>query len=168
MTTEENYSEEVVEIINPEELEPTGPKGIGGWLIFVLISYFLSAINIFRAIIGLIPALQYSETGPPLFRLVIDFEFIINIGMFGYVIFLLIMFFRLDRSFPKFASAFYLINLSIAVIDAFLVSFMIGGLHGASFAPIGQAVIGVLIWFNYFRVSVRVRNTFGCNGVLGR
>ncbi len=168
MMTEENYSSETVEIINPVEMEPAGPKGIGGWLIFVLISYFLSAINLFRAIIGLIPALQISESVLPLFRLVIGFEIIINIGMFGYVLFLLIMFFRIDRNFPKFASMFYLANLSVAVIDAFLVSLMIGGLHGASFAPVGQAVIGVLIWFNYFRVSVRVRNTFGCNGLLGR
>lgn len=168
MTTEENYTGEVVEIINPNEIEPTGPKGIGGWLIFVIISYTLSILNLSRGSVFLIPELFNSETGMPLYQLVIGLEIMMNLGLLVYVIFITVMLFRTDRNYPKFASVFYIINVGINVVDAFLVSMLIGSFHGPSIVPIGQALLGGLIWFNYFRVSVRVKNTYGTNGLLGK
>jgi magnesium-transporting ATPase (P-type) len=135
-------------------------KGIGGWLILVVIGLVVSIIQYLNYFLeGAV-----GPTGIEYLDNIITFESIGMVVFLGFTVYVLILMSKKSREFPKIFTYLILALLGFAFLDFALMSDYSG--PGASEAmetglvAVVQAAIYAAIWIPYMRKSVRVKNTF--------
>ena len=158
----------------PKPTFDDGPKGLGGWLILVIIGVVLSPIRIiiFSAI-TFVPLFQdgtwtsltspESELYSPYWAPILLFEIGGNIFFAIAYIFLAYLLFTKSRLFPRCYIALAALNLVFMVVDAVGVSAAFPEIplfEPDSTREIVRGVVSCGIWIPYMLVSKRVQNTF--------
>lgn len=170
MNTELNKSEQG--ITSPS---PLGVSGLGGWLIVIQISLYLtliaSSISVFGHLILIIVEqsgqqliIQDPLLSEPAWKPVIWFERIYSPVMLVFTIFVLVQFYRKKAAVPKLMIAFYLLNALIAIILFVLTQQAMVTLELTSDRPLitrsVREILTCLIFIPYLLKSERVKNTF--------
>lgn len=154
-------------------------KGLGGWLVLVILGLF--AIVLFQ-IYGVYESVTMftdgtveflsdpsSEVYIPGYGGLLKFEFIAEILFLAAAVYLIYLFFRKSKKFPKYYVPFLAIAVIYAIIDyALLASVSVSGevqqiideTLSEQGGEIGRAVISALIWGAYMKKSKRVKATF--------
>ena len=136
------------------------PKGIGGWLIFVAIgmitiplSYFSTAYLDF----GFFNNPEFSE-----YKSAFIIEGLVSL-IFGLCsLHVARLFFTKDSDLPKMIIYLFMGNAIWSVLDTMLVMAVFEmGLEQSDIVDTMRPILSALIWIQYFKKSVRVKNTFG-------
>lgn len=93
----------------------------------------------------------------------IVYEIVGNLFFAIGAIVLVVLFFTKNHRFPLLMIGFLVLNPVFVILDHFLgnlIPFVADMGDTESYAEIGRAVIGAMIWVPYFMVSKRVKNTF--------
>lgn len=152
-----------------------GPEGIGGWLILVILGMGVSLLN-FGSVInsvmeafseGYVAAIEAYNGKGFAYTMVLYYEIFIAVALAAVVIWAFYLLFTKNHNYPVVMSSMYIASLVLVTIDAIAIYYVAGDIVPTSdiITPIITGTISALIWVNYFRVSVRVRNTFGRNGL---
>jgi len=157
-------------VTSPQE----GPRGLGGWLIFVAIGLLVNPIRLLVYLLSTYPPLFQTGTwqelttpGTPsyhaLWAPLLIFELLGNslliLGCWGLLVFL----FRRSPRFPGLFVIFAVSNLVFIVLDAWLGSFVITDepmFDSTTARELGRSLFTVCVWVPYMYRSKRVRNTF--------
>jgi len=119
-----------------------GPKGLGGWLLFPIINFSLG-ILFFASDLAKITFDEH------LLMVAIAFSLdALMIYLFAYTLFLIV---KKRRNAPNFAIICLWTNVVINGLVAIVsddITFIFGG------------IVGAVVWTAYFKISVRVKNTF--------
>lgn len=156
------------------EVTATGPKGLGGWLLFVIlgllitpprIAYFL-AINhwpIFREGVWA----QLTTPGEPAYHAlwapVLIFEIIGNVGSIVLAVATLVVLFKRSKYTPRLAIAWLAWTSSAVIIDFIVIDFIpvvAAQTDPQSVRDLVRSIFSAAIWIPYFLVSRRVAATF--------
>ena len=152
-------------------------KGLGGWLVIVILALFINAgyslyaiyndINLFtNGTIAKIsdPSFTYYAPG---YSGLMTFEIISSTLLSIFAIYLIYLFFKTKKEFPKYYIAFLLAMLIFAIVEfAILQSFsdqiktVISSAIDSENTALGQAFWGAVIWGLYMVKSKRVKATF--------
>ena len=118
-------------------------KGIGGWLIFPIITLFVLVFVLLYDLrsVNIIYELDFHK-GLISF---LDISFLIFAGVALFAIF------NKKKYAPQIMISFYIANIVIQLVIAFLIG---------NFSRITAPIIGGAIWVPYFICSKRVKNTF--------
>lgn len=170
--------------VSTEEMPKQAPpdknlKGLGGWLVLVILGLFVSvlfqAYGAYESITmftdGTVEFLgdPSSEVYIPGYAGLIKFEFIAEIIFLVAGIYLIYLFFKKSKKFPKYYVPFLIITVIYVILDyALLSSVSVSGevqqiiddTLSEQGGEIGKAVIGALVWGAYMRKSKRVKATF--------
>jgi hypothetical protein len=158
--------------MNEGKLTASQPKGIGGWLILPALGLIITPIRmVFQFTHDLLPVLNPETwaalTTPgtnayhPLWAPLISFEVIANIAMFGFTIWLLILFFKKSKRVPKLFVAWLLLLAAVQILDQLLGNQipLVASQHDPeSLKDLARSIVGVAIWVPYFLKSKRVKN----------
>ena len=151
----------------------TGPKGVGGWLLFFCVSltilnpfFFLGCFAMFWAV-DLQPMF---DLFPNLKNAVICRE-IGSVALIIYGFIVGCMIWSGNPSGREIAKKYLLINLFGAIGIEFIVVVIRGDMpaqvaqlfEGNALRAIFSHSVGFLVWWFYFKKSKRVRNTYGVN-----
>ena len=139
-------------------------KGIGGWLVIIAIGVFVNPISILFTLLKyyIIPLFHKGILislikNMHLFML-ISFEVFINLILFAFSIFILIMFIKKSKNFPILFVIYSASKVVFNIMDTVL---SIGdGQTQPNFPYITGIAIGSIIWSLYMLKSRRVKNTF--------
>lgn len=118
-------------------------KGIGGWLILPIIGLFLS-----------IPVLLYDLLS---ISTLYEFDFYIgllsflDIVLIAWIIVALFSIFNKKKYAPQVMISFYVANIIIQLVIAFLIM---------DYSGLVAPIVSGAIWISYFIKSERVKNTF--------
>lgn len=150
-----------------------GPSGIGGWLILPLIGLIISLIK--TAFVLLNQTIPFINSGvidklsdpshpkySPLWNILSNYELIGNLIFVIFPVVLLIQMFAKSKLFPKLMIALYSTSLIYLLGGYFFYTQLptAQDLHNKATVDIIKSLIAALIWIPYFRMSVRVKNTF--------
>lgn len=154
-------------------------KGLGGWLVLVIFGLFVSVLfqvhgayeSVTMFTDGTVEFLSdpSSEVYMPGYGGLLKFEFIAEIVFLAMGIYLIYLFFKKSRNFPKYYLPFLIISAIYVILDYALLSSVsfsgemqqaIDDTLSEGSGEIGRAVIGALIWGSYIRKSKRVKTTF--------
>jgi hypothetical protein len=152
----------------------TTPKGIGGWLVLVVIGLLVTPIRIGQFMVanhwaifrdGAWPILTTPGTGSyhVLWGPLIVFEIIGNTGSIVLALVVLWFLFRKSRSTPRLAITWLIWNTAFVVIDYFaadLIPVVAAQADPNSVKELMRSVLAAAIWIPYFLVSKRVKATF--------
>jgi Protein of unknown function (DUF2569) len=152
-------------------------RGIGGWLVLVLLALIASPIITSQSIWTDFNAL----TGPnhlfiglrlPGLPALIGFELFANLILLAGLLLLNIFFFREDHRFPRFYQLWLGISLAARMAE-YTLSMRVGAhadwegaqqvianLHGKLAINALEGLLAAIIWISYLQVSRRVRATF--------
>jgi len=183
-SNEQNANESVVvqhsTLQKKEEVsEYTGRRGLGGWLILVMIGLFISGgfgiyntlSNVASFTDGSIDILSdpSSEVYLPGIGGIIGFETFLEIIFLIATALLLVLFFKKSSRFPKLYITFLVASAIYILIDYALVAsisvsgeakLVIDEILAEEAGGIGRAMIGALIWVTYMVKSKQVKATF--------
>jgi hypothetical protein len=165
---------------NLSDEEVSKYKGLGGWLILVIIGLFLAlifqvygvvfSINLFTG--GMVEFLSNpaSEIYIPGYAGALKFEIVLEILFVIYAAYLISLFFKKSRKFPKYYVTFLIVSVVYIVLDYLIVSSLnvsssemkkvIDEILSKQATEIGRTVISAIIWGLYITKSKRVRATF--------
>ena len=152
---------------------------IGGWLILVAFSLFLSLL----APLMFISELTYifepgvwsfftdpaSEGYHSMFSYLIYFEVFANLTLFVFSIILVILFFKKKSVFPQYLIVFIIVGLFALITDAILANLIFSsypadwGLNipiDVHISSIGGVLLYAAVWIPYMVKSIRVKKTF--------
>jgi hypothetical protein len=156
-------------------------KGIGGWLILVIISLILTSLI---SMVYISSDIMYffepdnwyaittygSEAYHPLFGPLIIYELIINFTLILFPIFLLFLMFKKSRLFPKFMIIYliggvilHFIDFSLCYVVFSTVPVLAETFDETMYSLIQgsvQVIVSAAIWVPYFIYSKRVKVTF--------
>lgn len=149
-------------------------RGIGGWLVLVAIGLVVRpVILVAHLTTGYTAVFQAdtwaSLTSPggasyhPIWSVVLLGEVLTNIGLLVFSILLLVLFFRMNRIFPKLAMAYFAIAVLTAGADAAVVPMLptvTDEIVQDGSQELFRATIQALIWIPYLALSRRVHATF--------
>lgn len=154
-------------------------KGLGGWLVLVILGLFVSvlfqAYGAYESVTmftdGTVEFLSdpSSEVYIPDYGGLLKFEFIVEIIFLAMGIYLIYLFFKKSRKFPKYYVPFLIITVIYVILDyALLSSISVSGevqqiiddTLSEQGGEIGKAVISALVWGAYIRKSKQVKATF--------
>lgn len=155
----------------PSEMKPP-ISGIRGWLILPTMSLFLSPI---RTLFGMVS--NASAFSPATWQLLTDpssasynswwaplliYEFLVNLTIITFAIFLLVLLFQHRRTFRDLFILFLLFATVTMTIDHFSAKAVAASAHLASgYDPqLTQDFIACMVWIPYMLVSKRVKATF--------
>jgi len=145
----------------------TEPKGIGGWLILVLIGLLITPIRLLISMITeFTPLLEQIKNNPILADLkqLVMAEIVVNMIFLIYAFVLIILMLKKSKLFPRMIIIFYISNLVFVLADAIIISNhpVLGPITNIadSFMEIFKSVAANAIWVPYFIISRRVKNTF--------
>lgn len=138
------------------------PRGLGGWLVFLVIGQIGGILRVLKAIVEDIDLLGQAV---PNTKAAVIAELTLNVAFLGLVIYVTVSMFRELRTFPTLwkvqATAAVLVPLLDAVLVAGLLNLPIGKvLEEGMIGQLIGMVIAIAIWTWYLSVSKRVRNTF--------
>jgi hypothetical protein len=138
---------------------PSGPAGIGGWLVLPAIGLILGPIANAVAIIQDVALLGRADVvDRPDWRLVLVAEIGLNLAFLAFRLYAAVAFFQRKRSTPPLLIGLYLSGVVVMGIDtAMLVSVL--DLR-PEFGAVAPPVIAACIWVPYFLLSRRVKATF--------
>ena len=149
-------------------------KGIGGWLILVVIGLLISPIRlshflltnhwpIFRDGVWEVLTTPGTEAYHALWAPLLAFEIIGNLGSIVLALVTLWFLMRKSRRTPAFAIGCLVWSAAIVVIDFFaadLIPAVAAQSDPDSIKELVRALVGAAIWVPYFLVSKRVKATF--------
>lgn len=175
-------SNNMIKEINNEEIVQKDQKlkGLGGWLVLVILGLFASAlyqihgiytdINLFTN--GTITFLSDSSSQVyiPGFSGALKFELIAQILFLVSAIYLIYLFFRKSSKFSKYY-VLYLVAFAIYAILAYIITSSLSisyeGIRetveaalSEQASQVGRVIISALIWGLYMKKSKRVKMTF--------
>jgi transglutaminase-like putative cysteine protease len=140
---------------------------IGGWLILIILGLAFTAIAEFVHMFtnGYFNLHEWNACHQNFpvagYRFCFVFEMLGNVVLMCYAIFCLILLLNTRDILPKFIIFFFVFALVFNAADYFL---LLGFYHGTSTGysanSLIRAIITAAIWIPYFRMSVRVRETF--------
>ncbi|WJQ80502.1 DUF2569 domain-containing protein [Brevibacillus brevis] len=149
------------------------PKGLGGWLIWSTIIVVLSPLSLLVSVIGIF--LDYAEAIEGLapfmeqslsFTLYYYGNILLEIGLLVFSLFLLVFYFQKKKRAPHLFVGLILFYLILNMIDL-LAWASFDNLFGDTSQYVKQSGLSLLhtcitamIWVPYFRLSIRVKNTF--------
>ncbi|MDP2332155.1 MAG: DUF2569 family protein [Reyranella sp.] len=136
------------------------PRGLGGWLILIVIGQIVGALRVLKAIID---DLDVYNQLPKNLHWVVTFELVLNAAFLAFVVYVTTIMFRELRSFPRLWIAQAVAAILLPLIDAFVVVSATSVPAGPVLTQLGQVIpmaIAAGIWTWYMLVSKRVRNTF--------
>jgi hypothetical protein len=153
---------------------PTGPRGIGGWLVLPLLGLIVTPIRIaIQTVRDLAPAFSpatwealTTPGGPaydPMWAPVIVFEAVASFTLVAFTLILLWLFFRKSRRVPLLMILWLLTTIGLQVADLALaaqIPVIASQPDPQSLGELARSAVGALIWIPYFLVSKRVKNTF--------
>lgn len=165
--------QENVHIIHEEN------ETIGGWLILVAISLFLSFFAPLMFFIELSfifePDLWIYFTDPAsegyhgMFSYLIYFEVFANLTLVVFLIVIVMLFFKKKSAFPQYFIVYIIVSLFVVLTDVILADMVFGsypddwGLTASFEDNIGQmfgAFVYATVWIPYMITSTRVKKTF--------
>ncbi len=154
-------------------------KGLGGWLVFVILGLFVSVLfqaygaheSVTMFTNGTVEFLgdPSSEVYIPGYGGLLKFEFIGEIVFLISGVYLIYLFFKKSRRFPKYYLPFLIISVIYVILDyALLSSVSVSGevrqvvddVLSEQGGDIGRAIMSALVWGSYIRKSKRVKATF--------
>ncbi|OUQ89285.1 hypothetical protein B5G50_04315 [Brevibacillus brevis] len=149
------------------------PKGLGGWLIWPTIMVVLSPFSVLASVIGIFQ--DYAETIEGLqsfmeqslsFTLYYYSNILLEIGLLVFSLSLLVFYFQKKKRAPHLFVGLILFYLILNMIDL-LAWASFDSLFGDTSQLVKQSGLRLLqtgitamIWIPYFRLSLRVKNTF--------
>lgn len=154
-------------------------KGLGGWLVLVILGLF--AVTLFQGYAayesitlftdGTVEFLSEpsSEVYIPGYSGLLKFEFIAEILFLVATVYLIYLFFRKNKKFPKYYILLLIISVIYVIIDyALFASISVSGevqqiideALSKQTGEIGRAIISAIIWGTYINKSKRVKATF--------
>ena len=150
------------------------PRGIGGWLILVLIYILTSILSLFVGFKENFSSLSdpqllnnlMTKGHPkysPYWKSVIILQTIIQIIRLIYIVFTLIAFFKNKKSTIKLMIIFYILVFVypiIILLSGNIIPFIAEKQVANGYGNLSYSIIASLIWISYFIKSKRVRNTF--------
>ncbi len=150
------------------------PKGIGGWLILVVIGLVISPIRIsqfmlttywpiFRDGTWSVLTTPGTEAYHALWAPLIFFEIIGNLGSIALALVTLWFLVRKSRRTPNLAIGWLIWATAFVVIDFFaadLIPAVAAQSDPDSVKELVRSIVGAAIWVPYFLVSKRVKATF--------
>jgi len=138
-------------------------KSIGGWLVFpalgLLASPVLMVINIFEVAYFSEQTWINVNTHGNALRFLFVSEMVYNFCFLGFSLLLILLFFRRRTSVPKLMVVFYVISISITILDNFA-AYLINMDFDFETREIIRATAAAVIWIPYFIKSERVKSTF--------
>jgi hypothetical protein len=150
-----------------------GPRGLGGWLALVSLILLLSSLFSLAFLIQLYVPLftngswavlttPGSEAYHPAFAPLLISELVVNCAFIVAQVWLLVLFYKCSRRFPKLYIWVALLHLLFVLVDAWVASSVLSEavLDGGTTAMIVRSAVSVVIWVPYMLVSRRVKNTF--------
>ena len=154
-------------------------KGLGGWLVLVILGLFAVVLfqvyGVYESVTlftdGTVEFLSdpSSEVYIPGYGGLLKFEFIAEILFLAAAVYLIYLFFKKSKKFPKYYVPFLVISVIYVIVDyALLASVSVSGevqqiideTLSEQAGEIGRAVISALIWGAYMKKSKRVKATF--------
>jgi len=149
-------------------------KGLGGWLILVGIGVLVAPFKTGAVLINtFLPIFSHgmwailtdptSNAYHPLWGPYILSEVITNIGLLAASSYMILLFFKKSKSFPKWFMTISVLSLLIIIVDTFAVKLILPGKPVVNLAFIENtttAFVTCLIWVPYMLVSKRVKSTF--------
>lgn len=153
-------------------------KGIGGWLILVLIGLIMTLIsivvtlkdsmNLFQPEVWHTITTYGSDAYHPLFGAWVIYDTIFNAFIIIFIICLLVLMFKKSRLFPKFMIFYFISAIFLQGIDYYLSYTVLTDLPKVSEAlgvypsidGVFRALVSSAIWVPYFIKSKRVKVTF--------
>jgi len=150
------------------EQEPSGPEGIGGWLILIVIGLIVTPFRLgYEVIMNMVPLISSPNilalNSPDLTNL-IYFEIFGNLIFALYSILLLFLLFSKNKLFPKLLIFYFVTNFAFIMLDLFLASQISVIQHTETDASVIKEIFkssfNLIIWVPYLILSKRVKNTF--------
>lgn len=154
-------------------------KGLGGWLVLVILGLFVTVLfqaygayeSVTMFTYGTVEFLSDPSSGVyiPGYGGLLKFELIAEIIFLAAGIYLVYLFFKKSRKFPKYYVSFLVITIIYLILDYALFSSVsvsgevqqiIDDTLSEQGGEIGKTVIGALVWGAYMRKSKRVKATF--------
>ncbi len=160
--------------VESQEPESQGPKGIGGWLILVVIGLILTPLMVGRELLTIhlpiftdgtwhLLTTPGTEVYHPLWAPLIIFETVGNIALIVLAIVTLVSLLNKSSRTPMLATIYFGWNLFFIAADMILAD-GIPSIEGASniesYKDLARAVVAAAIWIPYFHLSKRVKATF--------
>lgn len=168
---EENILEETSQ--SKDSTKEKNLKGLGGWLILVLLGLLYTLYIYSSAVIssskmftdGTVEQLSYIQgyAGALGFEVVMQFIFALA------AMFLIFLFFKKSKRFPKFFIIFLFANIIFITIDTVMMSSLsfpaeikdaMQEIIDEGYGQLVKSIIGSVIWTWYMKVSKRVKLTF--------
>src|SRR6185295_7983108 len=87
-------------------------------------------------------------------------EFLLNALLIAYSVFLAFLFFKRRTNVPDLMTAFYIFNFVFVTGDSLLATQFGVEFDLEAYKSSFKALLGVLIWVPYFRISERSKGTF--------
>jgi len=153
--------------------EPLGPKGLGGWLVIVVIGFFAGGTFTFVHLFtnhyfNLDQWQSLVESGqsayPGVWAFGILFELITLMCVVAIDVLCLVLFYKKDYRFPRYAIIRLVFIFAAGFIGLLIQVILRNELQPGVMASKGYALIGAMvalsIWLPYLLVSKRVKNTF--------
>ncbi|AWB43692.1 hypothetical protein DCC85_05300 [Paenibacillus sp. CAA11] len=153
-----------------------GPRGIGGWLIVVLIGMIISMFLVAKQLFGkTLPALftdsevvrietwWFREIYDAEWTTILTFDAVFEGLTIFYCCYVIIEFLREKPIVPRLMIIFYSMNLLGIIIETCLLLTTVEAVREeiiASYWSVGVALGVCLVWIPYFKMSARVENTF--------
>ncbi len=144
--------------------------GIGGWLIlygFLFIIQIITQISsVFNSLVSRFAGEKWtnittsgSELYNPLLAIFLIFNLVITIGFIFFAFYLLMLFFKKRKTFPKLVIIYLASNLAFIVINPF-VSYSLSQISDPINFTFILRFIYHFVWLTYFLDSKRVKETF--------
>ena len=170
----ENISEDL------SEAEVSRHRGLGGWLILVIIGLFATVLwqvyGVYESITlftdGAVEVLSNPASGAyiPGYAGALKFEFIAEILFLAFAVYLIFLFFKKSKKFPKYYVPFLITSVVYIVLDYIILSSLtipssemkqiIDEILSEQGIEIGRTALAAIVWGLYMTKSKRVKTTF--------
>jgi len=153
------------------------PEGIGGWLVLVAVGLVVTPFLLIRYLVLDYHSLKFPTRAfiglrVPGLPTLIGLEFFDNAVLLAGLAFLIVLFFREKRQFPRiyqFWMAFALVSKIVELTLSFHLGAgsswegtanVVANLHSKLGFGVFESLIAAIVWISYFEVSERVKATF--------
>jgi len=145
--------------VHETRVHPTGPAGIGGWMILPAIGFVLGPIVSFVSLVRgvtLFSAVKAAGYGG-----IYALDLLLEAGLLAFGLYVVRRFFDKKRDAPPLIVRFFVVSLGATA--AFLVVALLTGAEIFAVETqkqLAREAIGAAIWIPYFKKSKRVEATF--------